>query len=308
MSRNLKRPSRDARRRKTTDDFVRVSRATIGLVHAYIIKVNTAILGGDLTGDARGQYAIDLQTDRLPDAGGATQVASGNYAVQIGALNTVSGDYGVRVGYGGAVSGLSGVGIGNNATVDGEAAVSIGLNAYAGAKNSIAIGGATVFTQGALGVGATAKLVNAEYVLNTGVAPIVKRAAGLAAEANWSRHLAGALSVFTSGLIDLTSTGLYTLALPAGCKIWLAALGIVAVSWDNVTVQPTVRFGATFDDTKYVADRITTQLTTAAKREHYLPETLSDFETSPNFTVVTGATATTMTARVYWVGLLLEDE
>lgn len=308
MPRILKRPKRGDKRRKLTDDFVRVSRATVGLVQDSIIKVGTAILGGDLTGNARGEYAIDIQSDRAAGANGETQVASADYAVQVGAFNTVTGMFGVRIGYNGAVSGEGGVGIGNNANAAGASGVAIGLNSSAQGDDSVALGGADIRTEGGIGIGSTARLLNAEHVFNTGVAPVIKRAAGLVAEGNWSRHLAGALAVFTSGLIDLKSTGLYTLALPDGCKIWIVGLGLIAVSWNNVTVQPTIRFGATFDDDKYVDDRQTTQLTAAGKREYYQPETLSDFETDPNFTVITPATATTLTARIYVMGVVLEDE
>lgn len=304
----IKRSDLNKRRPKAIDDFVRVSRSAVGLAQDFIIKVGTAILGGDLTGNARGAYAIDLQTDRLPGAGGETQVAAGDYAAQIGALNTVSGNYGVRIGYGGAVTGESGIGIGSGASASGENGVAIGLNANAGGDDAVALGGASILTEGAIGIGATARVTNAEYVFNTGVAPIIKRAAGLQAQANWPIHLAGPPALFTSGLIDLKSTGVKTLALPDGCKIWLVALGLVCIEASGLTVQPTIRFGATFDDDKYVDDRQTTQLTGAGKREHYLPETLGDPETDPNITVVTAATATVLTARAYWIGILLEDE
>lgn len=310
MKTRRERPARNKRTRQGFDEleFVQVSRATIGTVQQFIVRVGTAILGGDLTGDARGEYAIDIQSDRLGGAGGTGQVASGDYAVQIGALNTVSADYGVRIGYGGAVAGASGVGIGNNANAPGARSVAIGLNANAQGEEAVALGGADIRTTGAIGIGGSARLLNAAYALNTGVAPIIKRAAGLAAESNWTKHLAGAPAVFTSGIIDLKSAQLYTLALPGGMRLLLLALGIECESASGLVTQPTIRFGATFADQKYVADRQTTQLTAAAKREHYLPEALSDFETDPNFSVVTPATATTMTGRLYWVGLLLEDE
>lgn len=304
------RPKRPHKRLPRFDDrdFVSISQAKIGTLQHFIIRVGTAILGGDFTGNVRGENAIDLTTERLSGAGGVTEVAAGDYAIQIGALNTVSGDYGVRIGYGGEVSGEGGVGIGPNANASGESAIAIGLNSSASGDDSVAIGGATITTEGALGIGGTARLINAEHVYNTGIAPVIKRMAGLQAQANWPLHLCGAMAVFTSGVIDLTQTGLKSLDLPAGTRVMLFGLGIECESVSGLTVQPTIRFGATFDDDKYVDDRQTTQLTAAGKREFYLPETISDFETDPNFTVVTGATATGMTGRLYWYGILLEDE
>jgi len=305
----LKRPKRGQRRFPAEEDgFVRVARSAIGRMQQVIVTVGTSILGGNLTGDARGEYAVDIQTTRLAGGSGASQVASGDNAVQIGALNTTSADYGVRIGYGGLVSGTNGVGIGQNANVTGANGVAIGLNSNAEGADSVALAGADIRTDGALGLGATARLLNAEYVFNTGVGPVVKRAAGLALEANWPKHLGGALAVYTSGLLNLKDATFYTLALPDGTHFLPLAMGLWVTDWNNVTVQPFVKFGVTFTDDKYVAARQTTELTALGKREHYLPESLADWETDPNFTVTVAATATTLTARVYWVGLLLEDE
>src|SRR3990167_6493511 len=62
--------------------------------NAPIQWVNTAIVGGNLSGNTRGANALDVQTKR--DV--ATQVASGNYSSAIGQKNTASGNYDTAIG------------------------------------------------------------------------------------------------------------------------------------------------------------------------------------------------------------------
>ena len=59
------------------------------------LDTNAAIIAGNLTGNARGTRAIDIQTYRTI----ATQVASGNYSTVVGNSSVASGLYGSAFGY-----------------------------------------------------------------------------------------------------------------------------------------------------------------------------------------------------------------
>ena len=84
-------------------------------------QTNGAFLGGDLTGDPRGDIAIDIQSAR--DA--STQVASGSRATAFGINNTASGYYSSAFGY---------------ANEAGDSASAVGLVNIASGENSSAFG------------------------------------------------------------------------------------------------------------------------------------------------------------------------
>jgi hypothetical protein len=76
-------------------------------------------------GDARGANAVDLQGFRFA----ANQVASGQYAVAIGAAIRVAGSYGVGLGYGHVIGGTAGGAVGSSNRVD-NAGFATGVYAY----------------------------------------------------------------------------------------------------------------------------------------------------------------------------------
>jgi hypothetical protein len=96
-----------------------------------LIKVGTAYIGGDFTGDTRGDYAVDIQSYR----NGPTVVASGYYASALGYGNTASGDSSSAIGKGNTASGGLSSAIGNYNTASGNSSSAIGY--YNTASNSI---------------------------------------------------------------------------------------------------------------------------------------------------------------------------
>ena len=69
MSRqNARKPRRRTRTGRTGSfaplSFVRASSSAVPVGQAAVLRVGNAIIGGDFTGDARGQNAIDIQVQR----------------------------------------------------------------------------------------------------------------------------------------------------------------------------------------------------------------------------------------------------
>lgn len=103
---------------------------------SYFNKVGTAYIGGDQTGNARGNGALDVQGLRLDPS----QVSSGNFSACFGANNTASGNYSVSIGYSNISSSFGCVSIGDGTTSSGTYCISIGNSSTASGNYSVAIG------------------------------------------------------------------------------------------------------------------------------------------------------------------------
>jgi hypothetical protein len=115
-----------------------------------MIKVGTAYIGGDRSGNARGNNALDIQTQRT----GITRVASGTNAIAFGNRNTASGDYSSVFGfqntasnkYANAFGSLNTASgdyssvFGNQCTASGAYSTVVGFNSSAGGDYSSAFG------------------------------------------------------------------------------------------------------------------------------------------------------------------------
>lgn len=98
----------------------------IGGIGVLTKKSNNAVILGDLTGNARGDNAIDVQSARTAD----TQVASGPGAIAVGANNTASGII------------LPSIAVGLSNTASGIASAAFGIS------NTCSSGNATCFGKG----------------------------------------------------------------------------------------------------------------------------------------------------------------
>ena len=99
-------------------------------------KVDTAIIGGDMTGNARGANALDIQSTRSH----VVQVASGIQATALGLHNKASGNYAIAVGYKNTASHYYSQAIGRHNTADGDYSHAIGAYNTSSAYYSNAIG------------------------------------------------------------------------------------------------------------------------------------------------------------------------
>ena len=94
-------------------------------------KTGTAIIGGDMTGNARGDVAVDIQSKRV----GSDEVASGAQAVALGYRNKASATTGIAVGY-------------QNEATGGGADVAVGCGNKASGGTSAAMGNENVASGG----------------------------------------------------------------------------------------------------------------------------------------------------------------
>jgi len=277
-------------------------------------KVDTAVIGGDVTGNARGANALDIQSTRSQ----VTQVAAGLQATAVGASTTASGDYSVAIGYkatasgnysvaagryttasdysstavgsGNTASGYYGIAIGIANTASGKYSTAIGLYNYTFSDYSMAIGyGTDAFAEKSLALGYGAKS-GIPTTTNICGPQIIRKDRG--ENANYTFYsFCGVEVVLMSKEIALKTVADQTLTLPAGCRFWPDEIGIIATDIEGLTTQPTVRFGITGDLDKHHAAAITTKLTAAGKREKFDP-----------------AAGATVKGRFYWKGMLVEDE
>ena len=123
-----RRPSEELRESDVDMPFVNLASSSIGTAQDVVQRVGNSIIGGDFSGNARGELAIDIQIDRrdyygaiLPD-----RVASGLGALAFGRSVRAAGEY--SMGFGAAL-------------VDADSSVGLGTTVIkAGATRSIAAG------------------------------------------------------------------------------------------------------------------------------------------------------------------------
>ena len=109
--------------------------------------------------------------------------------------------------------------------------------------------------------------------------------------------------------VDLKTTATFVFPLPTGYNgININEAGIIlsTLSAGTYTAQPTIEYGITGTNAKYLAAVATTLLSAVGKRERYTTLLADDRETVPNFTITSAATgtATNIKGRPYIIGVL----
>jgi hypothetical protein len=280
--------------------FVNVGASVIGTAQDVVQRIGNAILGGDFSGNPRGNTAIDIQITRtLP-----IQVASGANAIVFGRDCEGDGADCVVIGNACHGDGAGAVAIGRQAKAQGTG-LAVGRDSQATA-NAVAVGLANDANDGASAIGIGARAWKAK-TMNLGGAIIVRNSGG-SSVGSWLNDQSGAEIVIMTTEKDLTQVTDYSEALPAGCHFFITELGLIATSVAALVAQPTIRFGIIGTPAKQLAATATTLLTAAAKRDKWTPLVPQDGETSLSAGVTVGANAGTMEGRFYWKGLLVEDE
>jgi len=266
-------------------------------------RVGTALIGGDFTGNARGDKALDIQMGKV----NATRVASGIRSVAIGYNCIASGLEDTAVGshcqatgsgcaafgHGSVATGVNTTAVGNNCTASGSYSVAVGRTCEAVANDSCALGYNSLST--------------VERTTNICGAQIVRKAGTIGTNLSLLK-LCGVEVVLMSGKVNMKEVGDQTAPLTTNCKFWLNEIGIIATSIAGLVTQPTVRYGITGDLDKHNAAAQTTALTATGKREIETPLVPEDGETSLTGGVTIAADADTFEGRFYWKGMLVEDE
>jgi len=279
-------------------------------------------LGG--LSSATGSYATAYGYLALADYNNA--IALG-YASNAGALDTLCVGYGTNVyaqrssaigrsvnvyGEESIAAGRSVTSYGNQTVligaggfVEDAGAVAIGNDVYAGGVDSVAIGtlaDVDFEVVGGVAIGATSVITTRS--MQAAALPVVPRANGLEADAYWK--MAGCASVLCSGVLDMTTTQTYTITMPEGVTFFPEEVGVIVTAADTVTGQPSVRFGATGDEARYLAITATTS-NAVAERNRWTTLASANGSTTLRVEVTAAATATALSARAYWRGFAVVD-
>jgi hypothetical protein len=281
--------------------FVHSSSAMLSAGRALVQRLGLALIGGDFTGNSRGQYSVDLQgtRDRV------WAVASGDHAVAVGNSNEASGISAIAIGDGCVASGRSAVAMGSTPNASADYAAAFGVGMTAEGEHSLALGAAG----GALGAGSVAIGFGswARVDWTAVLPPLCGQVGDVAGSADWFRVLAGADVILRMGWIDAKVVSDYTLFFPLGCRFWVNDLGLIVSDVSGLTAQPFIHFGITGFGQNYVANVQTTALTGMGRRQVFSPAVSGDGEQSLTFGIVTAATGTRLMVSPYWRGVLMES-
>lgn len=320
------------------NDAVEAIESTVGITNSldplsldYLIRHNSladvrwipdpvtsprALIGGDFTGDARGDTAIDVQTRRND----AAEVASGLDAVAIGNRSKASGEGAIALGAAATATGASALAIGPDSIADGVssfavegghaagvASVAFGSGSDASGDNSIAFGSDSVASaerSTALGKNAKARIAR---TLNFGGGVIVRKDDGESAATAFEAY-AGVEVVLLSKEYDLLDDDDDVINIPAGAHFWLNEIGVICTLADTVTVQPEIQMGDENGGSTQLAPTLTTDLDATHNREFFLPLDRKGGHTQLTFEIVTGGSGNALNGRFYFKGMLIEDE
>lgn len=256
--------------------FVKAARPAISSAQAVLARVGNAIIGGDFTGNARGDFALDLQVTRSDPA----YVASGAASVALGQDAEASGENSFALGVAVRAAGADSFALGVGADASYDYSVAFGYGARAPAAGTINLGGLV-----------------ANKSLSLDYSPEL-----------WMRDGAGVSVVIVSCDVRTDVAADYVFSLPSNCKFYVRELGFVIDSVPNPLTQPTVRFGVNGSPTKHLAATACTLLTTAHRRECFLPAATAwrygEISLLGGITVPTGAIGH---GRFWWSGIFVQD-
>ena len=249
--------------------------------------------------------------------GGAT--ATANNSVSIGSAASASAADQVVIGRLADSSGSGSLAVGNNAEALAEGAVALGIRTFCdGLYTSIAIGDtAWASDTDAIAIGWSSDAAGAEsvaigmqaatvadHVFVTSALPAVTGSPTAQSTAAWRNSAAGV--VITSNVLNLKNAQTYQIPLPAGVTFFPDEVGVLIVAADTVTVQPTVQFGINLSAQEYLDAVATTGLSAAGDRQRFQTLKTAKGTATLRFEVTVGATATTLTGRIYWRGFAVE--
>ena len=254
--------------------FADVTAAAMGRSVVPDGRISVGTLPPD-SGYPVGTDGINIQTYRgIPPA-----LASGARSIAIGSAEA---------------SGADSLGIGNQVVSEAEQSLAIGYYSHASAMGA-----------GALQSGAALH----NFVFNMANLPAALPASWAWGNADAFRADGTMEAVVLSAPIDMKATGTITLpVLAGGVRFYADEVGLIVQSANTVTVQPEISVGITGDNAKLLAAVTTTGLDAANKRQRFQTLLSHDGETAYTVTVVTAATATTLTARAYFRGFAIQDD
>ncbi len=244
------------------------------------VAANALALLGTVTDNATG-----IAVGHLSSVG-----ATGSASMAIGPSASADGNIACAIGASASATGQVSLAIGRQSECPGENSVALGYFAYASGKNSAAIG--------------TLASAEAEGILVFCGLPSVSKTSYAAASA--ARLNVAVPAVVTSGELNLKNTQTYEIPIPATVTFFPDEVGIVITAADTVTGQPTVLWGVNGATEQYVDSGATTGLEAVGDRQRWTSLKTAKGATTLRFQITTGATATTLSGRIYWRGFAVE--
>lgn len=202
-----------------------------------------------------------------------------------------SADYGSAYGYDAKNSGNQGQANGYAANNSGENGQAIGAGSINSADQSQA-----------LGYAAKCRITGST---NISGAIIARKDDG---ESDAYQHWSTAEIVILTEEESLKATGVLTITLPSGVKMFVNEVGTIMTQADTVSGQATVSFGKTGSNAFLLAATATTGLTAVGKRDKQTSILQAEGVTSLVAEITAGATGTTAMGRFYFKGFIVEDE
>ncbi len=288
--------------------FVKTGRSVIGTAQDVVQRIGSAIIGGDFSGDARGEQAIDIQGWREV----ASQVAAGKQSIAFGAENQVLSEGGIAIGRGNTVASDSnnGVAIGFESATSGSQACCFGFRATAEGALTTAVGSyALALADGVTAIGANAH-GRLEYCTALG-GPLHVMDIGIAAPGEeWGlAALGGGPTILMTHCFRASVGGAEcALLIPANARFFVQEFGVVLAWYDSFSGPLAVQFGTREDKTKLLLPTECPGLTAPYTIERFVPREAwsSAGETSLYATVTQPGTGGTVLVRYYWLGVLME--
>lgn len=223
----------------------------------------------------------------------------------VGRAAFVDGPGGTAMGAYSGAWGVNDVAIGALASAFDGGSLALGEAANAAGARSTAIGSvASASGANSMALGPDASASRA-HVLVQSVLPAVTRLPSAAATAAWDNVATPA--VITSGALNLKNAQVYEIPMPSGVTFFPDEVGIIVTAASSVTGQPVVQWGVSGGVDQYIDSGATTGLTAVSARQRFQTLKTAQGATTLRFEVVTGATGTTLTGRIYWRGIAFEN-
>jgi len=270
-----------------------------------LAAVSGALAGNNSVAIGSGADADGVASAVVVGQNGAVSTQRG---IAVGASANAGAEEAVSIGYVSESAAASAVAIGSTSYVSGARAVALGAEALADGEESIAVGYFSLTDTTApnsLAIGAVeAYTANTAHIGMLQAAP--PSGSGLSGtNAAWKMSSAGI--VILSEVVDLKTTQSHTIAIPSGVTFFPEEVGVIITEASAVTGQPSLRFGITGTEAKFLAISATTGLTAAGNRQRFATLASDDGATTLRSEVTTGATGTTLSGRIYWRGFAVVD-
>ncbi len=226
--------------------------------------------------------------------------------IAFGYYNACSGQSANCFGQSNSATALQANCFGTSNTASATNCSAFGVSCTASTGNSTAVGLSTqALAQGASAFGYQA--VNRITLTTVICGAIMNRKDNSEAVGTAFNNWCGVDVVLSTQNISFTATSTQTITIPTGAHFYPNAVGVIVSAFNTVTIQPTIEFGITGSNAALKAAAITTNLTANRSAEYFTVLLTNAGQQTLTGTITVAATATTLTGRFYFRGLLIED-